>query len=391
MANKLVFETALDGTGFERGLQKLGETGAHHLKNFVAGAFGVYSIHQALHRTVESAEELVTASKRLDVPIEQLQILRQAAKENLTEFGKLEQAFERLNVKRGKALQGDAAALAAFARLGVSVGDLKTKTAADLFTGPIAGAVKSGNSADLAGPLREIFRSYGALIPILKTDFEELGEKMRHLGSIMSTEDAVAAKLLAEEFGLLSNIITAQLAPAFGYLGDKLIWALGQVQAFGAFIGGFFGSFEASMKSGAAKSGPFNFMAGLKDTLEAIPEAVMAGGFEAIKVLNANQDTRDSLSKAIKDAADALKNPKPPELNPPDKPKSTRRERGGAPATDSLLSVGNFLGGGANAINAVAEQQLQVARQQLTEAQKTNSNLEKLNDRMDEIGDIEVP
>src|SRR5450759_909349 len=96
MSNRLIFETGLDGSGFERGLAKLGAAGAAGLKNFVVGAFGVYSVQQALSKTVESCTELVNASSKLGMSVEQLQLLRQAAKEGGVEFEKLVSSVNKL-------------------------------------------------------------------------------------------------------------------------------------------------------------------------------------------------------------------------------------------------------------------------------------------------------
>src|SRR5689334_11234672 len=135
-------EVGLDGSGFESGMKKLGASAGASLKGLVASAFGVYSIHQAISKTVESASELVDASQRLDIPIEQLQVLREAAKQAGADFAKLPAAFEKLNIAREKALQGDKKTLAAFARFGVSTDALRNQSAANLFTGQIASAVK---------------------------------------------------------------------------------------------------------------------------------------------------------------------------------------------------------------------------------------------------------
>src|SRR6185503_4983847 len=100
MGLKLIGEVSLDGSGFDRGIKRLGAT----LKSTLAGAFGFVAIEAAFRKTIDTADELVTASKRLDTTVEQLQVLREAAKENKVEIDKLSTSFERLNVSREKAL-----------------------------------------------------------------------------------------------------------------------------------------------------------------------------------------------------------------------------------------------------------------------------------------------
>src|SRR5437879_804059 len=109
MGLRLQGEVSLDGSGFEAGLKRLeGAAGqfANTLKGAAAGAFGIYGIEQAIQKTIDSARELVTESKRLGVGVEQLQVLRQAAKENNTELSQVAKAFERSDVAREKALRG---------------------------------------------------------------------------------------------------------------------------------------------------------------------------------------------------------------------------------------------------------------------------------------------
>lgn len=385
MALRLNAEVSLDGSGFERGVSHLVSHGASHFKNLVASAFGVYSIHQALHKTVESAEELVTASRRLDVTVEQLQVMRQAAKESLVEFGRLETALERLNKAREKALMGDAKTMAAFSRLGVSEADLRNKSAAAIFSGPMAERAKTASSQDLTAAGAAIFgvRAFGQLIPILKTDFAELQDKMEHLGSIMSTDAAVATKMLAEEFGLLSNIIAAQIAPGFIVFADKLLWLVGQIQAFGAFLGGFVGSLDMKLSDLLS---PKRFGA-------AVARASIPAGFEAMKALAANEDARAALKDKVKEMADRLKNPPKPEIAAGLTPAEKKTPRAPAPSSDALLAVGNFLGAGRGLITSIAERQLDVAMQHLRESQKQTAQNDEIIDAIESLDTegIEVP
>src|SRR6185312_11847101 len=96
-------EIGLDGSGFERGLRKIGSDAAASVKNLAVQAFGIYAIEQAIAKTVETATDLVNESKRLSLTVEQLQLLRQAAKNGSVEMDTLATAFERLDVARAKA------------------------------------------------------------------------------------------------------------------------------------------------------------------------------------------------------------------------------------------------------------------------------------------------
>lgn len=394
-ANKLHFETSLDGTGFERGLHAIGHSATHNLKSLVAGAFGVYSLHQALHKTVESAEELVNTSKRLDVTVERLQVLRQAAKEGGVEFGKLASAFERLNVAREKALGGNAKIMAAFARFGVTESDLRNKSAAAIFAGPIANAARTQNVQDLNGPGAAIFgvRQFGQLLPVLRTDLEELEHHMQSLGSIMSTEAAIGVKMLAEQFSLLANIVSAHLAPVLAQVSDKFLLFKGVLDSVTAAGGYFLRAITDEKLSDSELSSPWGLAKGVQRIFkQALEEAGAAAG----KEYGESEIKRAELKSMMAAAADRIRNPPKPEIAPSleTKAKANKIAHGSMPDSDALLAVGNFLGSGRGLVNSIAEQHLQIARQQLDAQNTTNDKLDEMTmaiESMTSSGDLDIP
>jgi len=227
MGLKLMAELGLDGSGFEAGMRKAEGTVhglAEGLKGFVIGAVGVATVEQAISRTVESASELVDTSKRLAIAPEQLQVLRQAAKESGVEMEKLASAFEKVDIAREKALmpgeEGDKARRA-FNALGVSPQALRSQSSAQLFMGPLATAVKNGNPEELGIAFKEIMgKGFGPEMAVLKTDFEELTDKMKKLGALTDTETLLKLKQLGDQLGLVTQIIAAQLGPALVRLAE---------------------------------------------------------------------------------------------------------------------------------------------------------------------------
>ena len=362
MSLKLIGEVSLDGSGFERGLNRLGSSATHNFRNLVAAAFGFVGVHQAIHRTVESADELVIASGRLDLTIEQLQILRQAAKESGVEFGKLETALERINVARAKALGGDPESLAAFARLGVSKGNLKSMNAGDIFSGPISAATKSLNAQDLAAPMTEIFKNgFGVLTRVLRTDFEELENSMRSMGAIMGGVAAREIKLMADQFSLLSNIIAAQLAPALVALAEWALRKTGQAQG----VGGFWGALSGSTGQGFLKS-VMDFTTFMLMNDKEINEIMNEGGARASGLVRFSNGV---LSAVAADESivrgneswlakiKALAAGQPPNAFEGDVQEKEKKKGKGFRLTegDSMVRVGNFLGTGQDAISRIGE------------------------------------
>lgn len=365
MGLKLVGEVSLDGSGFERGLEQIGHAATHNLKNLIAGAFGVYSIHQVIHRTVEAAEELVTASKRLDIVPERLQVLRQAAKENNAEFSKLVTKFDELNVSRQKALAGGAEGakiMKAFGDLGVTPEMLRTQSAANLFMGPLSTAARTRSVQDIDAPMKEIFRrGFGELIPVLKTDFDELGAKMRALGSIMDTDTAVAVKHLKDEFDLLSNIIVAQTAPALVEFAKLLINITGKVGATGSFFGAGSTWIRPDQIFDAIRKFALSPILGGLATYQAAKQ------FDPNAAANAYSAQQDVWNKIMLEmqakidaAAEALKNPPAPGG---EDPMTAQKRAASLKSGDSLVSVGNFLGSTGVSLQRMNERKIQLLTQ----------------------------
>ncbi len=422
MANRLMFETGLDGSGFERGLAKLGATGAASLKNFVVGAFGVYSVHQAIAKTVESADELVTASQRLDTTVEQLQVLRQAAKESRLEFGNLEKAFEGFNVARDKALSGGkegSKMLAAFARLGMTAPMLRTETAPAAFMGQLHQTALTTNAADLDAALKQILpgvKGFGQLIPFLKTDFGALEEKMNRFGMIISTETAAKLKSVKDELGLLGQLLVTGLAPAIVAVIDGLMVGIGHFlhwidersggakgEPKTAFQGINWGHFGTNvMGIGQGTLGAIDALLGEAfsrklyergtDLLAAAELKFQKTGFtggpldKMAEALNKSGgglgDAWDAQMMARKKALDELvrqlKNQVPALLNPTadEKEKAVKTKSpaaGQVEMADALVRTGNFLGSSRGQIESLAQEANRIAREHLIVARQTLS------------------
>jgi hypothetical protein len=356
-------EIGLDGSGFERGLRKIGSDAAASVKNLAVQAFGIYAIEQAIAKTVETATDLVNESKRLSLTVEQLQLLRQAAKNGSVEMDTLATAFERLDVARARALGGDKLSMDAFAKLGITQPELKTQTSASLFMGKISEAAKTQNTENLAPVLREIFgRAFGQLLPVMKTDFGELGSDMHKFGAIMDAETAVKLKDLGNSFDLLKQILAVQLGPVLLTLVESIFTMIGKIKAMAAFWGTVV-QHVVDLQPSQAKpevltsNGKINLWkeiwAELFDGGAAKPEikntapavAAQAAEDEWTKAI-------DGMRKKLQDEAKDISNPKPivPEALTP--PKAER-----APA-DALVRVGNFLGNNGSTINRVDQRKI---------------------------------
>lgn len=343
MAFKLFAEIGVDGAGFERGLKAMGDSAANSLKRYVAGAFGIYAIEQAITKTVESCTELVNASSKLGMTVEQLQVMRQAAKEGGVEFEKMVTSVNKLAAIRENILTGGKNSkeqLAALARLGVTPDMLRTMTATDLMQGPIAATVKTTNPADIANDLKIVFgRAFGDIIPVLKTDFGALEGKMRSFGMIIDSTTAREMKLFGDQMGLISGIISAQLAPWLVSLGGAIFDVWKAMAMWSEYVGTLLGSWM---------SGHFKGSWGEAQTASDVVE--------------------DAMNKTWADFMAHAKNPTaipPPTISEelPEAKKKSNAEKEWTAKGDALISVGNFLGAGRGAIGSVAERHLEISTQ----------------------------
>jgi hypothetical protein len=349
MAHGVSFDINANGSKAEKalkGVQNSVQGVTHHVKSLVVSAFGLYGVEQILEKTVHTAEELAIASKRLSIPVEQLQVLKQAAKESHVEFGKLQGVFEKINLARNKALGGGAGSdklLKSFQRLGINKDDLLTKSAPDLLTHNIKGAVDTNGTNLIANQLKDVIgKSFGEITPMLQTDFEELQTKMQNLGMIMDTDTAIRLRYLGEEFSMLSQIIVTQAGPALLKFVDVVLIAIGKLRSVGSFAGGATSNISGKeflkmlipiygwkFVAQGAKKLDFNAGGKAKDQTDAEWAKVMA-----------------DFAKKMAEEAEKLKHPPKPDFtsNVDVNKKEAKAEKLGQLAGNDLLKIGGGLG-----------------------------------------------
>jgi hypothetical protein len=409
MGLKLIGEVALDGSGFERGLNAM----AGSVKGFIASAFGMYAIEGMMRKTFDTTKDLVTEAQRLGIAFEQLQVLKQAAKDGGTELGLLAKAFEKLDIAREKALSGSKEGLkllARFGQLGISQEDLQTKTAANLFMGPLRDRANSMSPEDLGAILHDVLgKGFGQLIPVLQTDFEALEKKIRGLGGIMEGETAAKLKTFGDSLDLLTSIIAVHFAPTVLHIIEELMGAVSKYLGWlddrsrlstpdekpkgGAGTGSTLWNLSGTVGSGIM--GGISGVLGLADeafgdkekaedrlieAMEWFKRGGISGGWmeDAADAMNASlNNDKPGLKPAWdniiaqwkEDAAKLaarLKTPPGPEFNvplvndkePKEKPSKAFHERG-----DELLRVGNFLGSSRSVLEDIGQKQVQLLQQ----------------------------
>ncbi len=367
MSLRLQAHVGLDGSGFEAGLNRLEHAGKHafgELRNFALASFGVAGIEAMFMKSVSNAKELTNAAKQLGSDgVEGVQLLRQAAKDASIDLVTVEKAFEKLNVARSKVLnkgKGWEEMAAGFKGLGIN--DLTMSTQA-MVTGPMRNAALTMNPANFEPLMKAVtgLRSVSELIPFLQTDFEELGDKMKKMGMVVSTDMAVKLKAVGDNFEMLSQILVAQVGPALlqfvEWLLNHGIKPLVGIEATGAALGGGTAnwSFRDFLKY-------FGFGPAIFDYTPIKPFDKQAAKESAVDVMNGYYEFQKSIAEAkkkLEEEANRLKNPTPPNF---DDFSGTVKDKPGAKgridSSDSLVRVGNFLGDSQGSMVNIAEKQL---------------------------------
>jgi hypothetical protein len=299
----------------------------------------------------------------------------------------LTRAFEKLDVARAKALGGSAEGqklMGRFQQLGISREDLQSKTAANLFMGPMRNAAKNMNPEDLGPVLKDIIgKGFGEVIPVLSTDFEELQKKMQAMGVIMDSTTAVKLKALGDEFSLLSQLITTQVGPALIALAEGIYTGLLKI---GQAVSGM----AAAVGAGTSKWGAGDWLKGLVETsplgalfhlvkskgdLGAAGEDIAkATGFDLEAAAGASDEAQkpwiekqkqlDALLKELEEKAKALDHQKPPTFDVEDEsPLKPHREKQYRERGDALTRVGNFLGSSKDVLSDLAQKQVNLLQQ----------------------------
>ena len=241
----------MDATGFKAGIKQVESASKGlsrdlngNLKGAIAGAFGTAAIVAAGKATMGYAGQIADLSERLGVSTDALQEMDFAARLTGTNLETFTGFLEKLSVSREEALQGNDELRDSFARLGVSLEDLRTKRLEDL-TRQIGRAVQGGDVQQLMPALRGVGgKGGGALVPTFRMGLEEAAQQARGAGAIISPEDIAALDEAGDHFSALFQVIKAQLAPAIIFLSEAAIDLVYSVKAAAAGFGEAFEKFS---------------------------------------------------------------------------------------------------------------------------------------------------
>jgi hypothetical protein len=357
---------ALDGKQWEAGLRKA-ETGAGRLasslnssiKSRLAAAFSVGVIAKLSKDTVDYAGRVNDLSQRLGVSTETLQEFDFAAKQSGTSLEKFTEFMERVGSEREKALSGNEEVIESFARLGVTIEDLKGKRVDEL-TKQIASKVKDADIQKIIAPLRAIGgRGAGELVAAFKSGLEEAGAAAREQNAIIS--DAVIQQLdeVGDRFTIFGMQLKAGLAPAIAAVSDVIQAFVDMASKAGAFLG----AITANLDFGKIIKSQFSLEGLTKGgAIGELSRQLGSGSLEADKAVKKVEEEIIKREEQIIKNRQTRKETPPPFGESEERTKEERVKAAPKPkreiASDALVRVGNFLGAsGQNNIAAIQQQQ----------------------------------
>ena len=201
-----------------------------------AGAVG-FSLSQMMSKFLSVGDGIDKASIRIGVSAERLQSLRYAANLSGASADTLDKSMAKLNENMAKAAAGKNEELASlFKKLGISLKDANgnLRNAADVMP-QFADAIQRNTDAGLRA--RMMIAAFGEegqkLVPMLEGGsgaLQEMEDRAKRLGLVMSGDDVKAAAALGDRFSELGMVfdsfgktLSAKIAPVLTPIIDDLV------------------------------------------------------------------------------------------------------------------------------------------------------------------------
>lgn len=389
MSTKIESTLLLDGAGFERGLEKATES----VKEFVSRAVGVTAVSEAFLKAAEIVKEFANEVKDgadiLGVTTDAYQRYAQAAAAGGTEMQTFMGAMDRLAKNQEDAKAGTEKAQQAFADFGLTMDDVREKTPTELFNAIAESIEKTGISSKVTANLLELLgRSGSKLVPMMqdlkdvasksvvnKEDLETidaLGKKFNSVKQELKGAITTLAAQVADPIKFLSNFYETDRDPSAGI--RRLNEMLQRQRAdrgldieTGKPLAESSGKSEAAAQRDAEAAGEINKKIQAED--EKRRQMGLSPELKRLELLRKIEDVEIGITEAKEKGASlsaiAERQLNLSQLKTELAAVKITTPKASAPRGDSLLSVGNFLGGrGAASISQIAQKQLEQSLKQ---------------------------
>jgi hypothetical protein len=324
---ELKVRATLDGSNYQGGIMRLGGL-ADGLKSRLAAAFTVGAVAAGVRKVMAYADSIEEMSQRVGISAKALQEWSFAAKQNGADAEKLITFIERLT-----AAAQDLKNAKGFAALGISPEGM---TPEQLFSS-VQSKTRGRGSPEILAIMDSLgmdIRKTGRMMNMLQADLEAAGQSAERMGAVIDEQTIHALAALNDQISIVGQIIMGQFAPALIAAGKAAIDLFGKTK--GAMsMRQFLNPFELGKLLGGDPEAKGKFKVGVKEYKEI-------------------QKSTDALIAAIS----GYKSPGLPTLMAPVGPQSAKFKA----QSDSLLSVGNFLGAGRGAIDSLQKEANRIAK-----------------------------
>jgi len=224
----LVVEVGLNGSAFERGVTNViakaqqmnaafGKAVTGIAKNQISQAFAVAAVINKMQAGISEAiafgSSIVNLSKELNVSEDVLQLWNYAAKTTNATMGDVQQMFLHLARKSQDAANGTEETIAAFAKLGVTIDDVKNKRPEEIAR--LIGKAfenKGADPAKLEGALRDVGgRGAHALISAFEKGIGSTFDEGLQLNIVINADELAKMDALGDRL----DVIQMRMRPVF--------------------------------------------------------------------------------------------------------------------------------------------------------------------------------
>ena len=310
---------ALDASGLDRGLASAQDSVSRFAKQAgqaLVGAFAFGKIIQGFSTAIEKGDELQDIAEKFGVSASKLQMLGNAASVFGSGLDQVSAGLNKLSLAQQKAVSGESGSEAlvdTFAEVGISLEELRSITAEDIFL-KIADSFASGaNDGRQFVVVNELLgKAQTDLIKVLNQGSEAIIEQGNAIG-VFSNETIAQLSAASDSIKKFQNILTV----GFGVAASKIMEA---VEAYGRFaaikpIIKFFDDTKEQPKAKRERQGDLPDKTALQTQKKEQEKIAKEEATQELKLIEARISGEESAKKILadfeeKEAKDKLKRDK---------------------------------------------------------------------------------
>lgn len=297
---ELKAKIGLDTSAFETGLARLQNTAGSFAKGVAgvfAGAFALDKLVSGLANAIQKGDQLQDLADKFGISASQLQLLGNAAELSGASLETVAAAMNKVAINAQKAADGDAALQDGFAKIGLSVEQLRTMSPEQIIMS-FSNSLRSGAIAgqEFALAVQLLGRSGTDLLPTLAQDFQAIGESM----GVFSDETIARLAAASDAIKTMGNLVTM----VFGGVVSKIMEAVEAYSRFAAIrpLIKFFDDIKGGPRGGTRQAGEESAAAQTAEDFQKERDRMdVAEARQELRVIDAEASGRAAAEKIARD------------------------------------------------------------------------------------------